>query len=81
VREREQERAAGAGAGDRDRPRQQRGRRLIVFVVGGVCHAEVRAAHVLSQQLGRDILLGSTGVVCPSTYLRQLGALRQGGSD
>jgi len=81
VRAREQERAAGAGAGDRDRPRQQRGRRLIVFVVGGVCHAEVRAAHVLSQQLGRDILLGSTGVVCPSTYLRQLGALRQGGSD
>lgn len=38
---------------------------MVVFMVGGMTHAEMRVAHVLSAQLERDILIGSTSVDCP----------------
>lgn len=36
------------------------GRRLFVFIVGGVTLSEMRCAHRLSTKLGRDVFLGGT---------------------
>ena len=32
--------------------------RLIIFVAGGVTHAEMRLAYVLGQSLGKDVYMG-----------------------
>lgn len=47
-------------------------RRIIVFIVGGVTHSEVRVAHQLSKKLKRDVLLGGTSIDNPATFLEKL---------
>jgi syntaxin-binding protein 1 len=47
-------------------------RRIIIFVVGGVTHSEVRVAHQLSKKLKRDVLLGGTSIDNPATFLEKL---------
>lgn len=54
---------------------QPGGRRLFVFVVGGVAYSEMRAVHRLSSRLHRDVFLGSTNVEMPAQYLADLAAL------
>lgn len=51
------------------------GRRLLVFVIGGVTRSEMRAVHELSRRTGRDILLGSTAVLKPTGFLSQLRSI------
>lgn len=53
------------------------GKRLFVFVVGGITYSEIRAVHRLSARLNRDIYLGSTNVETPARYLADLAALSQ----
>lgn len=48
------------------------GKRVVVFVIGGMSRSELRVAHVLSAKLGRDIILGSTSVETPTTFLNRL---------
>ena len=55
-------------------------RRLIIFVVGGVTRGETREAHVLSEQLGREVLIGGTEVFTPEGFMRELAKLGGGGS-
>lgn len=53
-----------------------RGRRLFAFIVGGMTYSEMRVAHRLSTKLGRDVVLGGTGVETPAVFMRhsyQLG--------
>ncbi|WIA41900.1 hypothetical protein OEZ86_009221 [Tetradesmus obliquus] len=59
--------ASGSGASG--------GRRLIVFVIGGVTRSEMRAVHELSKRSGRDVLLGSTAVLKPGGFLSQLRSM------
>lgn len=54
------------------------GRRLVVFVIGGVTRSEMRAAHQASKLTGRDVILASTSVLRPSTFAEQLAALGGG---
>ena len=54
------------------------GRRLIVFVVGGVTRGETREAHVLSRALGRDVIIGGTDVFSPEQFVRRLAGLGGG---
>lgn len=51
------------------------GRKLLVFVVGGVTRSEMRAVHELSRRTGREILLGSTTVLKPTGFLSQLRSI------
>eukprot|EP00775_Hariotina_reticulata_P004848 gene4848-5095_t len=51
------------------------GRRLIVFVAGGVTRSEMRAVHELSRKTGRDIILGSTTVLKPDGFISQLRSM------
>ena len=48
------------------------GKRVVVFVVGGITRSEMRVAHVLSKRLGREIVLGGTSLDDPATFLHNL---------
>lgn len=48
------------------------GRRLIVFIIGGAVRSEMRVVHELSQMLGRDVLLGSTSLETPESFMDTL---------
>lgn len=51
------------------------GRKLLVFVIGGVTRSEMRAVHELSKRTGWEILLGSTAVLKPTSFLSQLRSI------
>eukprot|EP00878_Enallax_costatus_P018017 GHUV01018943.1.p1 GENE.GHUV01018943.1~~GHUV01018943.1.p1 ORF type:complete len:543 (+),score=157.47 GHUV01018943.1:1151-2779(+) len=53
----------------------QGGRRLLVFVIGGVTRSEMRAVHEVAKKTGRDVLLGSTAVLKPAGFLSQLRSM------
>ena len=53
-------------------------RRLIVFVVGGVTRGEMREAHALSRELGREVLIGGTEIFTPETFMGELARLGGG---
>lgn len=53
----------------------QGGRRLLVFVIGGVTRSEMRAVHEAAKKSGRDVLLGSTAVLKPAGFLSQLRSM------
>lgn len=46
------------------------GKRLFVFIVGGVTLSEMRVAHRTSARLGRDVFLGGTSLQTPARFLR-----------
>ena len=48
------------------------GKRVVVFVIGGITRSEIRTAHVLTEQLGRDVVLGSTSILTPASFLANL---------
>ena len=48
------------------------GRRIVVFVVGGITRSEMRVAHLMSRKLGRDIVLGGTSLDEPEIFLTNL---------
>ena len=56
-------------------PPPGQGRRLFVFIVGGVSYSEMRSVHRLSARLGRDVFLGGTSVETPARFLRHVGEL------
>ena len=51
------------------------GKKLIVCLLGGAMRSEMRLVHHLSQVLQRDILLVSTSVETPTSFVEQLRAL------
>jgi len=52
------------------------GPRIIVFIAGGMTHAEMRTAYELSQAHQRVVFVGSTHVITPKTFLEDLAKLR-----
>ncbi|KAJ2724398.1 syntaxin binding protein 1 [Coemansia sp. Benny D115] len=66
---------AGAG-GSGQRPRQQSARpRVILFVLGGVTMSEIRAADEISRKFDREVLIGSTHLIEPEGYLKDISSL------
>ncbi|CAM6128065.1 unnamed protein product [Calypogeia fissa] len=51
------------------------GRRVFVFVVGGMTRSELRIAHKLTGQLNREVIVGSTGLDNPHQFIRKLKSL------
>ncbi|GLC77701.1 hypothetical protein PLESTF_001978000 [Pleodorina starrii] len=45
------------------------GRRLVVFIIGGATRGEMRVVHQLATELERDVILGSTSVDVPNTFV------------
>ncbi|XP_026189916.1 syntaxin-binding protein 1 [Cyclospora cayetanensis] len=46
--------------------------RLVVFVLGGILHSEMRCAYEVSNELNCEIFIGSTNILTPSQLLKQL---------
>jgi len=52
------------------------GPKIIIFVAGGLSYAEIRIAHRLTQKPHNlDIILGSTHLIEPPRFLKQVAAL------
>lgn len=51
------------------------GKHIVVFVIGGLTRSEIRTAHKLSVKLGREVLLGSTSMETPTSFLNKLSEL------
>ncbi|KAJ2596493.1 syntaxin binding protein 1 [Coemansia sp. RSA 1804] len=49
--------------------------RIIIYVIGGVTYSEVRVAEEVARKHGREVLVGSTHVLSPSAYLREISSL------
>lgn len=51
------------------------GPRKIVFVAGGMCYSEIRAAEEIMYTSGREVILGSTNFLNPTEYIENLRSL------
>jgi syntaxin-binding protein 1 len=49
--------------------------RMIVFVAGGVCFSELRAAQEIMSKGGQEVIVGGTSFVNPTTFIDNLKAL------
>eukprot|EP01127_Copromyxa_protea_P006569 TRINITY_DN1651_c0_g1_i1.p1 TRINITY_DN1651_c0_g1~~TRINITY_DN1651_c0_g1_i1.p1 ORF type:complete len:594 (-),score=84.02 TRINITY_DN1651_c0_g1_i1:62-1843(-) len=49
--------------------------RITIFIVGGVSLNEIRAIHTLAKKTGRDILIGSTHIIEPNSFLEEVACL------
>jgi syntaxin-binding protein 1 len=51
------------------------GGRLIIFIAGGASYAEMKAIYEVMQKESKEIILGSTHLLAPDTYLVDVGSL------
>mmetsp|Transcript_37856 Transcript_37856/g.55757 ORF Transcript_37856/g.55757 Transcript_37856/m.55757 type:complete len:655 (+) Transcript_37856:107-2071(+) len=51
------------------------GGRQIIFMAGGMCYSELRAAQELMISGDKEIILGSTGFLNPSEFIKELSTL------
>ncbi|KAI5477593.1 hypothetical protein MNV49_006079 [Pseudohyphozyma bogoriensis] len=56
-------------------PRQ----RVLVFVAGGATYSEVRSVYKVSEALNKDVFLGTTHVITPEAFVKDLSNLDRGG--
>eukprot|EP00898_Chlorokybus_atmophyticus_P002619 jgi/Chlat1/3358/Chrsp23S08819 len=55
------------------------GKRVVVFIIGGITRAEMGLAHKLTASLGREVIFGSTSLETPSKFITRLRSLTGGG--
>jgi len=58
---------------------QETRQRVIVFVAGGMTYSEMREAYLLSKQLNKDIIIGSTHPITPRNMIDDLKVLELSG--
>src|SRR5271155_5126289 len=51
--------------------------RIIVFIAGGATYSESRSCYEVSKKWNRDVVLGSTDMIIPSTFIRELSRTRE----
>ncbi|CAN6447161.1 unnamed protein product [Victoria cruziana] len=51
------------------------GQRIFVFIIGGATRSELRAAHKLTNELNREIILGSSHLDDPPQFVTKLKLL------
>ncbi|KAH8960961.1 hypothetical protein BDL97_05G025200 [Sphagnum fallax] len=51
------------------------GKRIFIFIVGGMTRSELRVAHKLTTQLKREVVLGSTNIDNPKQFIQKLKEL------
>lgn len=66
---------AGGGAGGDAVPHT--GRRVIVFMLGGMSYSELRSVHEVAEGARREVISGATCMLTPKTYLLALKQLKQ----
>ncbi|KAL0138132.1 Sec1-like protein [Mucor lusitanicus] len=63
----------GGAAGS---PRTSNGAKLIVFVIGGATYSEIRSVYEIADTFNRDVYIGTTEILRPSSFIDHLGHLR-----
>ncbi|RUS20042.1 hypothetical protein BC937DRAFT_86503 [Endogone sp. FLAS-F59071] len=53
------------------------GARLILFVAGGITYSEIRSAYELADMYNREIFIGSTHIITPTSFINDLKELRK----
>ncbi|KAK4689862.1 syntaxin-binding protein 1, partial [Tremellales sp. Uapishka_1] len=53
--------------------------RMILFVAGGMTYSEMRLAYTIGQALGKEVFIGSTHIITPEGFIKDLKALGRGG--
>lgn len=48
------------------------GKRIFVFIIGGMTRSELRVAHKLTPQLRREVVIGSTNIGDPHQFIRKI---------
>ncbi|KAI8384493.1 Sec1-like protein [Radiomyces spectabilis] len=57
--------------------RSSNGAKLIVFVIGGVTYSEIRSVYELAEMYKRDVYIGSTKILRPAPFVKEMGQLRR----
>ncbi|KAI8450531.1 Sec1-like protein [Phakopsora pachyrhizi] len=55
--------------------------RLMVFVAGGMTHSEIRTAYTISEAHSKDVVIGSTHIYTPKTFIEDLSLMDRGGAS
>ncbi|KAL7409093.1 Sec1-like protein [Mrakia frigida] len=53
--------------------------RLIIFVAGGITYSEMRTAYQVGLALGKEVIIGSTHVITPESFVTDLKAIGRSG--
>eukprot|EP00584_Thalassiosira_punctigera_P003108 CAMPEP_0172539874 /NCGR_PEP_ID=MMETSP1067-20121228/10987_1 /TAXON_ID=265564 ORGANISM="Thalassiosira punctigera, Strain Tpunct2005C2" /NCGR_SAMPLE_ID=MMETSP1067 /ASSEMBLY_ACC=CAM_ASM_000444 /LENGTH=681 /DNA_ID=CAMNT_0013325625 /DNA_START=130 /DNA_END=2175 /DNA_ORIENTATION=- len=70
--------STGSGAsGPGGKKKSHGGGRQIVFVAGGVCYSEMRAAREVMEATGTEVVIGSTKCIAPADFIGDLHSLFQ----
>jgi len=56
----------------------ERGSRVIVFIVGGMCWSEVRTVYEMTKLEGREFIIGSTHVLTPNSLIDEVALFDEG---
>lgn len=51
--------------------------RIIVFIAGGATYSESRSCYEIAQKFNRDVILGSTDMLTPASFIRELSRARE----
>mmetsp|Transcript_39603 Transcript_39603/g.62637 ORF Transcript_39603/g.62637 Transcript_39603/m.62637 type:complete len:545 (-) Transcript_39603:74-1708(-) len=51
--------------------------RVVVFVLGGCCYSELRSVYELTHDYQREVILGSTSVVTPKSFLSDFKSIKK----
>src|SRR5579859_2798681 len=51
--------------------------RIIVFIVGGATYSESRSCYEISKKWNRDVILGSTELITPQSFISELARARE----
>ena len=70
------DKTAAAAADADDAEPVYNGGRIIVFVAGGVALSEVRSTYEVSRNNGREVLIGSTNLIEPDSFVADLASLK-----
>ena len=55
--------------------------RIIVFIAGGATYSESRTCHEVSKKWNRDVILGATDMITPTSFVRDLSKARDSRHD
>ncbi|KAG0146790.1 hypothetical protein CROQUDRAFT_656975 [Cronartium quercuum f. sp. fusiforme G11] len=53
--------------------------RMIVFIAGGMTHSEIRSAYSVSEAHSKDVIIGSTCIYTPKSFIHDLSQIDRGG--
>ncbi|CDZ98136.1 Vesicle trafficking protein Sec1 [Phaffia rhodozyma] len=68
-----------AGASGASNTKDTVKQRLILFVAGGITYSEMRSAYQVGAALGREVIIGSTHIITPEAFIRDLKAVGRSG--